>query len=127
MARLSAKVSEGGRSQSSCCFCPITSVIDFRKAVSRRARHEAGHAHLAGAGVEEPGEDLQRGGLPRAVRAEEADPLAGPDREGDAVDGPHRLVAPPEEGADRRAQPGLAPVDLVLLAQLADLDHGRPR
>src|SRR5512137_578700 len=37
MARLSAKVSEGGRSQSSCCFCPMTSVIDLRNGTSRRA------------------------------------------------------------------------------------------
>jgi len=36
MARLSAKVSAGGRSQSSCCFCPMTSVIVFRNSGSRR-------------------------------------------------------------------------------------------
>src|SRR5512132_2916144 len=36
MARLSRKVSDGGRSQRSCCFCPITSVICWRKARSGR-------------------------------------------------------------------------------------------
>src|SRR5882672_3665458 len=35
MARLSKKVSEGGRSQRSCCFWPITSVICSRKPRSR--------------------------------------------------------------------------------------------
>ena len=35
MARLSAKVSAGGRSHRSCCFCPITSVMVFRNSTWR--------------------------------------------------------------------------------------------
>ena len=99
----------------------------LEEGVLATGRDEAGHPYLAGAGMEEPGEDLQRGGLARPVRAEEPDALPGSHGEGDAVDGLDRLVAAPEERADRCAEPRLAPVDLVLLAQLADLDHGTPR
>src|SRR3954470_552750 len=35
MARFNRNVSEGGRSQRSCCFCPITSVICCRKGYAR--------------------------------------------------------------------------------------------
>src|SRR2546421_70845 len=50
MARLSRKVSDGGRSQRSCCFCPITSVISRRK-VGARARGSGPPAPVAGGKV----------------------------------------------------------------------------
>ena len=44
---------------------------------------------LAGIGAVDAGEDLHQGRLPRAVLAEEADDLAGPDREAHVVEGAH--------------------------------------
>ena len=52
-----------------------------------RPRVEAEHAELAAVDVREPVDHLHRRGLPRAVRAEEAEALAALDVEVDSVDG----------------------------------------
>ena len=44
---------------------------------------QARHAHRAGGGRQEAGQDAHGGALARAVGAEQADDLAAPDREGD--------------------------------------------
>jgi hypothetical protein len=47
-----------------------------------RENIQARHARRAGGGRQEAGEDAHRGAFARAVRAEQADDLAAPDREG---------------------------------------------
>ena len=64
---------------------------------------DAADLGLAGRGGEVAGEDVHRGGFPRAVGAEESDDLALADREGDIVDG--------EFGA-------------VVFHEVVDFDHG---
>ena len=59
--------------------------------------------HLAGVGFEERQRELHRGGLAGPVRAEQADHLARPDREAQAVDRHHLAAAP---CAVDLAQPG---------------------
>ena len=61
-------------------------------------RVDAEHAHLAGVGSAVALEDLDRGGLARAVRAEQAEHLAGRDRERDPVDRGRGAVALLERG-----------------------------
>ena len=64
----------------------------------------AEHPRLAGGRVEEPREHLQRRRLAGAVRAEEADDLAGRDLEGDVVDCTDLPVLPPDEALDGSAR-----------------------
>ena len=84
--------------------------------------HVAEHARLAGGDVEQPREHLQRRRLAGAVRAEEADDLAGRDVERDAVDGldlPHPAA---DEALRRRLEPRLALGHVERLAELRDVD-----
>jgi hypothetical protein len=63
----------------------------------------ATHAHLARAGRDEGGQDLDCGGLARAVRAEQREDRALWDRQVDAIQHPpaaERLAEPP--GRDRQ-------------------------
>src|SRR6185503_603562 len=71
--------------------------------------------------VQQTGQHLQRRGLARAVRAEEADDLSALDAEVDARDRRHLLELAVHERAKRRAETALALVDLVDLAEAADL------
>ena len=66
-------------------------------------RHVPEHVSLARAGVEQAREHLQGGRLAGAVRAEEADDLAGLDVEGDGVDGLHLARPAANEALGRRA------------------------
>ena len=120
-----AKVSTGGRSQRSCCFCPITSVMRSRKSSSRRRGSKPSTRTVPARRVEQAREHLQRRGLAGAVRAEEADALAGVDGERQLVDGAHGRVLAMEERAHRGPGAGGALVDAVLLDQLVDLDLRR--
>ena len=124
MARLSSNVSDGGRSQSSCCFCPITSMIFLRNASSRWRGTWPSTRDLALGGVEQPGEHLEGRGLARAVGAQEAHALAGRDLEGDAVHRLHGGVVPVEERAEGGLEAGRALVDLVVLPQSLHRHHG---
>ena len=72
--------------------------------------HDAEHGGGAAGGVEDPGEDLDRGGLPRAVGSDVGEALARFDGERDAPDGLH--------GA-----PGSTTTGLEGLRQPADLDR----
>ena len=74
--------------------------------------------------MEQPGEHLQRGGLAGAVRAEEADDLAGLDLEGDPVDGAHLAVLAADEALDGSAKPRLPLGDEEGLVQAGDADGG---
>ena len=87
------------------------------------AEHGGTHLDAPFRRVQEAREDLQRGGLARAVRSEKADPLARGDGEGDVLHRLHVLVGAMEERAQGRAQAGRAAVDPVPLAQVRDLDH----
>ncbi|MCM1972949.1 hypothetical protein NC490_42380 [Streptomyces sp. G1] len=58
--------------------------------IGDRVRPE--HPHVSVAGTEQAGETSQRGRLPRAVRAEEAEHLTWSHREAQAVDAHHRPV-----------------------------------
>ena len=78
---------------------------------------------VPGSRVEEAREHLERGGLARAVRSEEPDPLARRDLEGHVVHRAHRLHAAAHERPQRGPKPGIAPVDAVLLDQVLDGDH----
>src|SRR5690606_36871751 len=51
------------------------------------------HAHVAFREAREAGDDVDQGGLAGAVRPEQAEELAAPDREIDALEGMHRAVA----------------------------------
>ncbi|GIG60891.1 hypothetical protein Lfu02_52630 [Longispora fulva] len=53
----------------------------------RPGRVDPEHADLAGVALPEPFEDFDRGGLPRAVRPQKGEDLAGEDRQVEAVDG----------------------------------------
>ena len=59
-------------------------------------RVEAEHGHRAAVGPAEALQDLDGGGLPGAVGAEQAEQLAAPHREGDAAQHLGGAVAPPE-------------------------------
>ena len=85
-------------------------------------RDEAEDPCLAARRVEQPRKRLQRGGLPRPVRAEEADDLAGLDGERDPRDRRDVFVASLHERAQRRAETGLALRDPERLAKIANLD-----
>ena len=63
--------------------------------------------HLAGGRLEQPLEDLDRGRLARAVRAEQAEALAGRDLEGDPAHGLHRAVALAEVAHDDGGRPSI--------------------
>ena len=79
---------------------------------------------LAARRMQQPREDLERRRLARAVRAEKAHALARCDVEVDAVDGGDGLVGPAEDRAERGGDPRGALVDLVVLPEAADPDHG---
>src|SRR4051812_3093149 len=61
-------------------------------------RVDAEHAHLAAVGLAVPLEDLDSRGLPRTVRPEQTEHLAGSNRERDPVDRRLRAVALLERG-----------------------------
>ena len=86
---------------------------------------EARHRDPTFGGMQEPGQHFQSCRLPRAVRSEKADALAGGDGEGNVFDRLHVLVGAMEQRAESRRQPGSPPVDAVPLAQAIDFDHGR--
>ena len=88
---------------------------------------EAVDHHLARRRPEDAGEDLDGGRFPRPVRADEAQQLAGLEREADPVerfDGAHAAM---EQTLERAKGAGVALGDAVALGQLAneDLRHGR--
>ena len=125
MARFIAKVSTGGRSHKSCCFCPMTSVMRRRKSKSRRRGSKPSTRTVPDVGWSRPDEHLERRGLAGAVGPEEADALAGGDGERQLVDGAHGRVAAVEQRAHRRPRAGGALVHAVLFDQLVDLDLRR--
>src|SRR5207248_10508087 len=84
-------------------------------------RGVAEHLRLAGCRIQQTGEHLQGRGLPRPVRTEEADDLAGLDHEVDAADRFDLFEGALEQGAHGRTETGLALVHLVDLAQPADV------
>ena len=72
---------------------------------------------------EDPGEHLDGRRLAGAVRADVADDLAFPDREGDAVDGLRDHFLRIEKGFDRTDQTRLAFVFDEILVKFPDFDH----
>ena len=88
-------------------------------------RGETGHLDRAAARMEEPGQHLEGGGLPRAVGTEEAHALARSDAEGEAVDGLDRLVLALDQGSQRRGEAGRPRVHLVVLDEVLDANHAR--
>ena len=73
----------------SCSWMPSRGAQRARVAVPALAEH----LDLAGIGGEQPFEDLDRGGLAGAVRAEQAEALAAKHLQVEAVDGDHGSVA----------------------------------
>ena len=72
-------------------------------------RLEAAVVQLAGGGAEQPQQDLDEGGLAGAVGADQGDALAGPDGEGDLLEGGAvRLGVPEAEAAGGDGYPGEA-------------------
>ena len=86
--------------------------------------HVAVDPDLAGRGEEQAGEDLEGGGLPRAVGAEEPHPLAAGDLERDAVHRLHHGGDAPEERAQGGLESRRTLVDGVVLPQSLHRHHG---
>ena len=84
-------------------------------------RHAAVHLHLAAGGHQDAGQDLDRGGLARAVRAEIAHQLARRDIEADAVHrGHHVWNSRVDQIAQRAQRAAMVPVDAEVLVQSFD-------
>ena len=125
MARFSANVSAGGRSQRSCCFWPITSVIDFEERDLAAARREAGHANLAGGRVEQTRTSiLSVVVLPAPFGPRK--PTRSPAAMSKEMPSTARtsLYSRWKSERTRRHEPGRALVDAVDLGEPVDLDHG---
>ena len=83
-------------------------------------RDEAEHVRLPSARIEQAGEHLERGRLPGAVRAEEADDLARRNVERDLVDGTHLAGLAPYQTLRGRDETGFALGDVEDLEQAVD-------
>ena len=84
--------------------------------------HVAHHAGRAGGGRDDAGEQLERGGLARAVGAEKGDELALLDRQIDAADGLDVAILAAKQPAQRGPQPLFLLIDAVGLRQSVDFD-----
>jgi len=82
----------------------------------------AQHQRLSARWIEESREHLQRRRLAGAVRAEEADDLAGLKLEGDLVHRAHLTVLPAEEALDGSTEPRVPLGDEERLVQAGDAD-----
>src|SRR5439155_26291011 len=96
----------------------------LQELVAPAPRDVAVHDRLAARRIEQTGQHLERRRLPRPVRPEETDDLAGRDVEGDAADGRYFLELAPEQRCDGRAETGLSFVDAVDLPQVTHTHHG---
>lgn len=81
----------------------------------------------AAAGMDQPGEHLERGGLARAVRAEEPDDFAGADLEARLLDGFDVVVLAIKKVPHGAAQPRLFVRDAISLGELIRNDDGHGR
>ena len=80
----------------------------WRRKIWRGATARSRALALAGGGIEQAGEHLERGGLARAVGPQETDHLARLDGERDLVHGFDGAVGAVEQAPDGGLQPGLA-------------------
>lgn len=85
---------------------------------------KAGDGGAAACGVDEPGEHFERGGLARAVGAEEAHELALGDVEGYVVGGGEFLEVAVEEAAHATPEAGAFFVGAEDAGEVFDFDQG---
>ena len=84
------------------------------------------HLHSTRGGMEQPGEHLQRGGFSGAVRAQEPHAFTRFHLKRHLVYRHHLSVLSPEQGSQRRRQPGLAHRHSVHLGELLDSNQLPP-
>ena len=120
----------GGRSQSSCCFWPITRVIRRRNSAWRRCGRCPATCTLPRAGVDQAAKHLQGGGFAGTIGPQEAHHLAGLNRKRNILHRRHIPGAALNEMAQSSSQAGLLLGNPVGLAQPLNLNHvissGRP-
>jgi hypothetical protein len=82
------------------------------------------HLHATAVGPQDARQDLDGGGLARAIGADEAQQLAALQRERHALQRLHRAVARAHQRAQRAHHAGVALMDSIGLAEVVDEDLG---